>query len=99
MKQHTPTDVPEFEDRRDYSYDDEHTRQVVRMTVHEIFDGVGVDLSTPEGRTKFRETVDFASEAAAGTKIAKKTVIGLLITGLGYGLWKGAVPIVIWLSK
>lgn len=69
-------------------YDDEHTRNIVHLTVREIFDGIGVDLSTPEGRQRFRSNMAFLDDARAGTGTAKKTIVGVAFTGLAYGAWK-----------
>lgn len=67
---------------------DEHTRQIVKMTVHEIFDGVGVDFSTPEGRKQFRDNVAFLDDARSGTGAAKKGLFTVMVTGAAYGVWK-----------
>ncbi len=59
--------------------EDEHTRRIVHLTVHEIFDGVGVDFSTPEGRQKFRDTIQWATEwheSALGVKKGGYVAVG-----------------------
>lgn len=72
-------------DRRD---DDEHTRQVVRLTVQELFDGVGVDFTTPEGRQKFRENNQFVTDWRDGASSVKKGgLIAMGSTFLGGLLW------------
>ncbi len=67
---------------------DEHTREIVKMTVHEIFDGVSVDLTTPEGRQRFRDNIAFLDDARVGTSTARKTILGLAVTGICFGIWK-----------
>lgn len=75
-------------------FDDEHTRNIVHLTVREIFDGVGVDFSTPVGRQRFRENISFLDDARVGTGAAKKTAMGLALTGFAYGAWKAFVALV-----
>ncbi len=79
--------------------DDEHTRQIVHLTVAEIFDGVGVDFTTPAGRDKFRKNMDFLDDAVTGTKALKRTFWGGLATVAGLGVYKVWPAFVLWLSR
>lgn len=67
---------------------DEHTRHIVRLTLHELLDSVGVDLATSHGRQRFRDNITFVDDARSGTAAVKKTILGLLVTGFCYGVWK-----------
>ncbi len=69
-------------------YDDERTREIVRLTVSEIFDGIGVDLSTPEGRQKFRENNQFITDWRDGAaSVRKGGYIAAGSTFLGGLIW------------
>jgi hypothetical protein len=74
--------------------EDERVRQIVRMTIHEVFDGVGVDMTTPEGRQKFRDNNQFVGEWREGSSALKKggwiAVGGTFISGMAWLLWHGA---------
>ncbi len=67
---------------------DEHMKRIVHLTVREIFDGLGVDLSTSQGRQRFRDNIAFVDDARTGTAMAKKTIWGLILTGFAFGAWK-----------
>lgn len=67
---------------------DAYTRHIVRLTVQEMLDSVGIDLVTSEGRHRFRNNMTFLDDARTGTGTAKKTIFGLLLTGFAYGIWK-----------
>jgi len=77
-------------------YGDEHMRKVVHLTVQEIFDGVGVDLSTPKGRQQFRDNIGFLDDARSGTGLVRKTFLGLFATGVLFGVWKFIVFLATW---
>ncbi len=78
---------------------DEHTRQIVHLTVAEIFDGVGVDFTTPEGRARFRNNLAFLDDAVGGTKAIKRTFWGGLATVGGIGIYKLWPAIALWLAR
>ncbi len=78
---------------------DEHMRKIVHLTVHEIFDGVGVDFSTPHGRARFRDKIQFLDDAMTGTKALKKTLWSGLATLGGIIIYKMWPAIILWLSK
>lgn len=80
-------------------YDDEHTRHIVKMTIQEIFEGVGVDFETREGRQTFRDNITFLNDARLGTGAAKKGLLGIVLTGAAYGVWKVFIAIVPVLAK
>lgn len=78
---------------------DEHTKEIVRLTIQEIFDGVGVDFSTSLGRQRFRDKITFLDDAMTGTKALKRVFWGGVST-LGalvfYKIWPA---LLLWLSK
>lgn len=78
---------------------DEHMRKIVKMTVHEIFDGVGVDFSTPNGRKRFRDNIEFLDDARTGTRAIKRTLWGGAATVTGLVLYKVWPAMLLWLSK
>ncbi len=78
---------------------DEHTRQIVHLTVAEIFDGVGIDFTTPAGRQKFRDNMTFLDDAREGTKLVKRGFWGGVATAGGIGLYKIWPALALWLAK
>ncbi len=78
---------------------DEHTRKIVHMTVSEIFDGVGVDFTTPAGRERFRENLAFLDDARQGTALVKKTFWLGALSAAGAVLYKYGAAIALWASK
>ncbi len=68
--------------------EDEHTRKIVKLTVQELFDGVGIDFTTPEGRQKFRENNQFISDWREGASAVRKGgYIAVGSTFLGGLIW------------
>lgn len=71
--------------------DDARTKAIVKMTVAEIFEGVGVDLTTPDGRKRFGSVLTWAGDAMDGTAVVRKTAFGAMIatfvSGAAFGLW------------
>ena len=78
---------------------DEHTRKIVHMTVSEIFDGVGIDFSTPAGRQELRNDITFLRDARAGTVLVKRTFWGGVIAGTGAVIYKFGAAILIWAQR
>ena len=78
---------------------DDHTRKIVHLTVQEIFDGVGVDFSTPHGRARFRDNIAFLDDAKSGTRALKRTFWGGIATVLGLFIYKIWPAIILWLSR
>ncbi len=78
---------------------DEHTRQIVHFTINDIFDRVGVDMVTAEGRAKFRENMEFLSDARAGTALVKRTFWGGVVLGIMGTLYKFGAAILLWMQK
>lgn len=59
----------------------------------EIFDGVGVDFTTPKGRERFRDNLAFLDDAASGTRIIRRTFWGALVAGAAMGIYKLVVAV------
>lgn len=69
-------------------------KEVSRETVQQVFDSLGMDISTPQGRQEVR---DLISWMRAMQKISKRggwaalwAVVTLLITGIVYAFLEGA---------
>ncbi len=73
--------------------DEEQIRKVARIIIHEMFETVGVDMTTPDGRGRFRDDLGFLREAREGTATMRKTgvmaIIGTVVTATALALWKG----------
>lgn len=73
--------------------DEERIRKLVRAVIQELFETVGVDVSTPEGRKEFRENIDWIQAFRVGASNARSTALGVGVTTLFGGalwlLWQG----------
>ncbi len=78
---------------------DEHTRKIVHLTVAEIFDGVGLDFSTPAGRQELRADIAFLRDARTGTALIKKTFWAGLLAAGGTLFYKSWAAIALWMAK
>ncbi len=78
---------------------DEHTRSIVHMTVSEIFDGVGIDFSTPKGRQELRDDIAFLRDARAGTRLVRRTFWGGVVATAGAVLYKFGAAILVWAQR
>lgn len=71
--------------------DEAKIKLIVKITLNEIFDGVGVDLVSKEGRERFRAQNSWVGDAMDGTTVLRKTAFGAVIatfvTGAAFGLW------------
>lgn len=68
-------------------YDDDHTKAVVKMTVIEVFEGLGTDITTMEGRKEFRDNQEFISDFRSNANKAKMVTVGAV--GLALLGWVG----------
>lgn len=63
----------------------------VRRAFENMFEMLGTDVSTSEGRKEFRADLEFARDARTGTATVRKTAvvaaIGTFVTGAAFGLW------------
>lgn len=92
---HTATHDSEPERRSS----DEHTRNIVHMTVAEIFDGVGIDFTTPEGRQRMRDNMTFLDDARQGTRLVKRTFWGSMVSGALFLTYKFGAAVLLWVQK
>lgn len=62
-----------------------HVRELIRGSIQETFESVGIDLKTPEGRKEFRENFSWVTDYRSGTQRVKK--LGLATIAAGMVLW------------
>lgn len=66
--------------------DEEKIRHLVRVVITELFETVGVDMTTPEGRKEFRDNMDWVQSFRTGASGARTTVIGVGVASLIGGM-------------
>lgn len=73
--------------------EEEHIRKIARVVLHELFEGVGVDMATPEGRKEFRENLDWVNSFRTGTNGMRTTAVGVgiasFVSGVIWLMWQG----------
>lgn len=68
--------------------DEERIRRLVRTVIHELFETVGVDVSTPDGRKQFRDNIDWVQSFRSGANKAGAAAAGVGVTTIfGGALW------------
>lgn len=62
--------------------EDQRTREIARVVIHEFFETVGVDTTTQDGRKKFRDNLEWVQSLREGTASAKTAALGAAVVSL-----------------
>ena len=72
-------------------------REAAETTISGLFEVFGLDVTTKEGRKGLQDDFSWLRDARTGTaglrKAGSVAIIGTLVSGATYALWKGLIAI------
>jgi len=78
-------------------------REAADMAISDMFEIFGIDVTTKEGRKGLQDDFSWVRDARVGSagmrKAGSVAIIGALVTGATYALWKGLVAMTMLATK